>query len=452
MHWWGLLNMRSKGISYRYAGSVLALIGLLSGCATKKPPEAVLLPSIPHADTAHHDAGNHEAPPILWADAVFEPADCSGPYHYIEPVVQNDGAMNHVRVISDFGEFAAVGNEMARIRVTEVGAIATLREMKTREAYKRGVGQTVKDTALGPFRQARKILSNPLYAVAMVPGEIFKYLGIASGALDLLRHGLSKDQWKEFIGYYDARADLARQLGVNPYTTNPVLSQELDEVAWAFYSGAVPLDLAAEFLPGIPMTYHVGTGSATLGHAIDEIRPAGTRRKLRRMDVPSSTRKAYLENAVYTPRSRRALAGALFAIKNADNMEAFFRLAVQAATEDEAYACQRLAELILAYHEQVERIARVDEVDGTIAAQTVAGGTVAFLYADYLCWTPALARFSEGLPRRAPGAEAHVSRDLWISGIVSERARAELTKRGFTLQEDAFAHLAKMERTDAPTP
>jgi len=41
------------------------------------------------------------------------------------------------------------------------------------------------------------------------------------------------------LGYSEQRRQLAKQLRVDPYTTNKVLAEKLDEVAWAAFAGGL---------------------------------------------------------------------------------------------------------------------------------------------------------------------------------------------------------------------
>jgi len=50
--------------------------------------------------------------------------------------------------------------------------------------------------------------------------------------------------------YDDARRRVAKDLRVDPYTTNAPLARKLDEVAWAQWSGEFGLSMAVSLVPG----------------------------------------------------------------------------------------------------------------------------------------------------------------------------------------------------------
>jgi hypothetical protein len=44
------------------------------------------------------------------------------------------------------------------------------------------------------------------------------------------------------LAYGQVRQRLAKQIGVDPYTTNPILSEKLTNIAWVAFSGRVGLE------------------------------------------------------------------------------------------------------------------------------------------------------------------------------------------------------------------
>src|SRR5206468_10663856 len=50
------------------------------------------------------------------------------------------------------------------------------------------------------------------------------------------------------LGFQKERRDLAKSLGVDPYTTNPVLSEKLTDAAWVAFSGRFIIQTATSIL------------------------------------------------------------------------------------------------------------------------------------------------------------------------------------------------------------
>jgi hypothetical protein len=49
---------------------------------------------------------------------------------------------------------------------------------------------------------------------------------------------------QQLIGFSDTKRKMAIKLGVDPYSTNPVLQHELDGIAWASFAGGSTFYLA----------------------------------------------------------------------------------------------------------------------------------------------------------------------------------------------------------------
>lgn len=52
------------------------------------------------------------------------------------------------------------------------------------------------------------------------------------------------------LGIEDARRRIAKRLLVAPYTTNQILQEELNDVAWAVFSRGLGIDLVVSSIPG----------------------------------------------------------------------------------------------------------------------------------------------------------------------------------------------------------
>lgn len=420
---------------------VLAIASiLLPGCATSKTSlDAAATSSKPVSiAAAATPRAFFEAPPTFESMDVLDVEEACGELHFVHPVVWNDGYLHHHALYSLYGDFTAVGTERARVRLHEIAVTAQLEAMKGGKAGARGFGEGMKDTAFGPFRQVRKMLRNPLYAVAAVPGSIFKYADFLVGAVGALRHGVGKEEFKDLIGYKDAREDLAELLGVDPYTTNPALRQALNETAWGFYSGGLPIQILDDFMPGIPKL-NVGSGGMSIGSAIDEVRPSSRSRTLKSLVDDRAQRKAFREHPWYTPETERRLLNALRDARDAEGGGAFIAASMAAASEDDAYAYMRTAEMIGIYCDRVGDIDHVEMVGRFPIVQSPADGTRALLvYADYVVWTAAFA----GVVGVLEAGEVGAAKAVWVSGEVSIRTRYELDARGIPVFEHTFARPA----------
>jgi len=403
-------------------------------------------------EAAPSEPPEYETPPVFAPEELLPLELIAGPHHYVDDEVVNDGYTNHYMIQSDFGPFAAPGRELLEVRVQEIRAIAILREMKKSEAYRKGMQKSLKDAALAPFRQVKKMVTNPLYAVMVVPGEVGRAVSIFTDVRKLVQSGFNKKYFHDLIGFTSAKRELARRLEVDRNSPNPVLQEDLNDVAWAFYAGGAPLRLADRFMPslGIPHLELV-EGGGSIGEAVDtvvdEVKPKSTRKKLRRMGVGHTERKKFMHHPVYSPRRRRALVKALHEIEDADDRDAYIALALEAESEEETVALQRRAEMLAAYHARVTPITRIIVVDEFGLALTEDDKVIVPLFFDHLVWTQEVAQRMGALQGGKPAGVTLTGQEIWISGAASTRTHAEFADLGFAVTENAFSVLEEFEES-----
>ena len=448
MRAWRLLRGgRLSGRRYALAG-YLALL-LAAGCATPDGP-AVMGPAVPPLLAAYVEVPPYETPPVLAASGLFAPGDVSGEHHIVAEEVINDGYSNHYVIDSDFGEFYAIGHEKALERIQEVRAIAALREMKKSKAVKQGFNHNLKDAVLSPFKEVERIIRNPLHLVKVVPREIGRAIGLAGDLSVVLSRGLTKEAVKDFMGYYSAKRDLARRLGVDHNSPNEVLQVDLEDVAWSFYAGGVPFRVADQFLPSLPIpNLSIVEGGGSLGKIVDmvgdELTGKSTKSRLRRMDVPKPARKEFLKHEAYSTRNRQVLVRSLFYVKKAEGIPEFFQFVNGIDSVEEAYRMQRVADMMASYHSLYDSVAGLRASQDHALLLTEHGGLVVPLFYDHLAWTQGVASMMRNTAETVQEFELASAPEIRISGRMTPRCRTEVEALGFAVFENSKELLEEPE-------
>jgi hypothetical protein len=266
-----------------------------------------------------------EPPPVLRA-ADLVPADLlQGPHHRVEPQVPTDGLLAWFTITSSFGTFRVANPDMVRVRVGEVRALAELDKTTKSEVFAQALGAAAKRTG----RSLQAVVENPAETVKALPegvGRFFDRVGQAtrtgvqqgreqrqegSGELAGETAALAAG---EIFGYYDAWRRLAKRVGVDPYTTNPVLAKKLDEIAWAVFAGEFGIDRAVGIVPGL-------NAAAWFSDLVWETPPGDLRvmieKKLLELGAPPDAVDRFLRHRWYTLTLRTALVGGLDALSNA---------------------------------------------------------------------------------------------------------------------------------------
>jgi hypothetical protein len=411
----------------------------------------------------------YEPLPVLAARDLAPGVPLRGPRYTVEDAVTTDGFLARFTIRSDFGTFEARGPGMLERRLGEIAALEALEGIQTEEAVVQGArdgGQalgrdlgtlatrpveTVKAiptgvarfferTAdatrrgvqqLGDARAARQGAPAPAGPGARLPGAPE---GAPPGGPD---PGLARAAARaagrttlDLLGYDEVRRGLAKRLGVDPYTTNPVLRQRLDDVAWAAFAGHLGVDLVRSVVP----LARVLSATVVLTEWVWDTPPAELRlalgRALLALGAPQADADRFLRHGAYTLTLQAALVRALERMPAVPGRAGVLPLAVTVVSEEQARFVVGAAELLARYHETVEPVVRV-EVRGTLLGRT-RDGVVLPAPVDYLSWTESLERLAGGGPRPAPRR-----RTLWLTGQVSPRAREELARLGWTVRESA---------------
>src|SRR5262249_11788505 len=204
-----------------------------------------------------------EAPPVFRASDLLPPEMLAGPLFRVDDRVPTDGLLGHYTLRSSLGVFVAPGRELLRIRIAELPAIQHLEATSQTDVFLSAAA----NAATKPLEAAADIIQNPVRPVDAIPAGVSRFfdrveLGaekITQAASDPSQSGQAKAQETAqrigsatitALGFEQARRQLAKGLGVDPYTTNPVLAQKLTDVAWVSFSGRLGVNLLVSvFVP-----------------------------------------------------------------------------------------------------------------------------------------------------------------------------------------------------------
>ncbi len=231
-----------------------------------------------------------EAEPTLNAAAIVQPALLSAPNATVAPQAVVHGYMARFELSTPFGEVPAESVELLAIRQAEVPAIETLERASRSGAFAHALGGKMKKTG----KSVWQVVSHPIDTLAGLPSGVARYFrkqvqrwsGRAQSVGDRAAREFGADgdpfrapqapmsaaraplrgetatrrdkPWYGSIGkeigreakrqldYNTMRREMAKHLGVDPSSSNPLLRERLDTLAWAAvagnFSGGAALD------------------------------------------------------------------------------------------------------------------------------------------------------------------------------------------------------------------
>ncbi|GMU44873.1 MAG: hypothetical protein IT479_06030 [Xanthomonadales bacterium] len=416
--------------------------------------------------------GPFESAPTLASAELLPGFDLIGPgYRVAEqaPVVDYFGQF---QLRSDVGALLAEGSQVLRLRVRELEAVRALDRVGYSEVF---VG-AARRSAERPVEAVRQVGAEPVDTASGLPAGIGRYLVRAARNLrelaldlnDVARDAMAGDQEAapdgrpkkttgeraqrivtqatlRYIGYNKARRQIAREVGVDPYSTNPLLDERLDRLAWASWSGAKLTGLAIGMVGGV--------AGQLLGYARDayelvwELPPEDLKRRnlqvLAELGITGKPARDLVRHGrAFTLTQQTEFVELLRLPLFAGARRPLFELARHADREVHArFLIDALRMLLHAARSESPQTYAV--VVGTAPAlQRADGSHIIALPVDHLYWTREIAAFA--------WRDDLIGRHnlLLVAGNLSTAALDAFSRAGWSVRERVDPH-ASDEETDA---
>ena len=445
---------------------LLLLTGLVvARSPTGGPPSAAVQPEFPQRDHPIQPAP-YEPPPVLSA-AVFLPAEAlSGLHHRVADEVPSDGFVTRFTIESDFGAFEATSPSLALTRIHEIAALAELENFETQdlaeggfehsanrlkesfqhladdpEATLKGVPEGVGRffaragrAAKTGYQTIQDRRAEPDAPTAVLPGPGSRLPGAPltgsqrsadqPGSAEVAAR-LAGRTAADIFGYSEQRREIARRLGVDPYTDNPVLAERLDEVAWAAFSGGLGVTALQAIAPASSLI----TVTSSASNWVWETSPGDLRvhneRTLLGLGASSDDVDRLLRHPFFTTSVRTRLVKALDAMAGVADRATVMPLALSVTSTGQARFVAESAEMLARIHATDRRLERLF-LDGTVIA--LSGETLVVpAPVDAMSWSAELHGFAERVAGQ--GGE----RRMYIRGGATPLAQEQLAALGWTL-------------------
>ena len=397
-----------------------------------------------HATSAQETApaAGLEQPPTLSAAALLTPELLRGPSHRVRDHVLTDGYLAHFEIDTDFGLLRAAGVPQVRLRVAEADAIRKLVETSKSDLFAEGMKRSLEQ----PIDAVKNLATRPVETVKRVPqtvGHFFSKVGssIERGAGKVKQAVQNEEKPSagevgssvgesamRVAGFDKARLDTARQLGIDPYTDNRRLQEEIDKVTWAFFAGGLPLRIgAAAASAGIALTATNMVGLPDEIYALTQSELAlRDAKSLATMGVEEVVVKEFQIQPVLSTTRRHRIVKALEALPRANGRARVVELANSCATAEMAEFFIEALELLARRQAGGAADFRELQVFGRLPAGVLADGSLEVpAPVDYVTWTEQVAAFAG----RDDLGEA--PRRLVHTGVLSPAAAAGFAAAGW---------------------
>ena len=378
---------------------------------------------------------------------------------------------------TDVGGLVADGAEVLKLRVRELDAVRALERVSSSDVFV----EAMKRTGQRPITAVQQVATEPVATVSGLPAGVGRFLvrsalNIRDLALDLndaaidamaddendpdgddpanggeqqadLRMKSQKVATSaalRYIGYSKARREIARHVGADPYSTNPLLRERLDQLAWAAWSGSR--------LTGYALGLIGGAAAEAIGYAKDayelvwELPPEDLkRRNLQVLDElgisGKPARDLVRRSKAFTLTQQTEFIELLRLPLFAPARSSLFQQALQAEREVHARFLIDAMRLL--------RLVDADAASATVIGSSPAlrrtdGSFVIAIPVDYLHWTEEIAAFAW----RDDLIGSHNL--LLVTGSLSPQARDAFSMAGWSVRErvDVLTELPRVQSAE----
>lgn len=377
---------------------------------------------------------------------VLPPDMIAGPHYRLAPTTRTYVDLNYFVMQSDYGIFDAASDAMLRRLIRENHAITVLQGITLTDAYAKALAQA----ALSPVRGVADLVTRPVQTVEAVPTALFDVFQRVGEGVDTTLSGektaYEDSALAQALQMSSYKRDYAKQLGVDPYSTNPVLQKQLDAVAWAAAAGNLTISAATMATGAVAvqaLSYARNIEQAVNIVAAEPPAQLMIRNQaaLDQMGIDPGLKQEFLHQLQYSPRAKTILISALSAMQGTANRSALLEAALAAPDETYAIFYQQMAELLNAYDERIAPITKIARYNNLVVAYEQSGKAVILAPLDWVIWDARAARAAANI------AEAwHLKRggdtlELWITGTASQRFREEAEALGIRVREQVGRQL-----------
>jgi hypothetical protein len=418
---------------------------------------------------------SNETEPTLPAPALVQPALLSGPNFRVIPEVRVRGYMARFLIDTPYGPLTADSADLLAVRVSEIPALEALDRASKTDAFAHALAERGRKTGTA----VANVVAHPIDSVTGLPSGVVRYLrkqvdtwtGRAQSLADQTsRHAENRGDpfrapigpmtagrdrenddeaehdpkksraWyaragseagretKRYLKYSQQRREMAKYLGVDPNSTNPILNEMLDSLAWAAVGGNFSAGEALGAVTGTAATVISDSGKINqfvLEQEPEQLRETIHKRLLKYCSDDDSIR-SFLRRGAFSDTLRVALTESIENLGATESCNDVIELAATTRAEVEArYLTDALQQI--RRHVPAAVGGKLLVVGAALAWRSPDGAIVLPLPVDYLTWSHDIGDFFD------QSEFAVRNKTVLIAGEASMTAQRRLTERGWNL-------------------
>jgi hypothetical protein len=280
-----------------------------------------------------------ESPQVFAVD-LLSPSLLAGPQFQVAPEVELKGHQGSFKIKSDYGRLDADSVEILQQRVQEITALAELERLSGLKVFGKSAANSIKRTGSALYN----VFRNPEATAKAIPQGIKSKVSNTWASIKLKTKELGDDArgkirgdgappefnafladppvvpektWEEraksqgskfgldYIGYNRSRRELTKELGIDPYTSNPQIEDRLDAFAWSYLAGGATTGLTLGAITGGTAAGFVLAKTNTINKLVYDLPPEDLKKRnleeMKKIGLTSDTARNFVRNSTFTP-------------------------------------------------------------------------------------------------------------------------------------------------------
>ena len=399
----------------------LQVLSILLFCSSV----AMLFPSTLYA------AEDYEPARTLVASDILPESFFTSDKYKVEQQVKNDGLMNTYKVTSKYGDFEVTSTVALYKLIIEIEAIDAMQKVQESDTFTKSLKESGTNTADG----LKHLFTHPVESAKGASTGLTSLFSRAGESLHSSPGETEDSRMKQLIGFSKSKREIAQKYHVDVYSTNQVLQDQLNTLAWADYGGGMTLSIATLPLGGpASVVYSSSNAVRLLNDAIAVTPPSElkkqNRAKLTKMKIDPNLIDLFINNPHFSPRQQTYLVAALEAMSTASHREVALMVGLQAKDQDIAMDITTITMMQAGYNKNVAKIKDLYSAMRIMGVRDASGRTVLLVPVDYLTWNEMLAGALEASDKN-PGSS---KKEIWLLGTASDLAQTKLKEKGWQIQ------------------
>ncbi len=384
--------------------------------------------------TAAAAADPTEKPSDYKAADLLPPKIYNGANSQVLDPVTSDGYLFVYQMKSKWGQLRPVSTATLLERAHEFDAMAQMEKLKGSQEF----GKAVKGSVGKVVEGGVNLVTDPINTLNKTftgVGRMFSNIGTAIGGGG---QAGGDSTISEVSGYSKVKRQYAQHFGVDPYSRNPFLQDELKDIARAGFMGNTLTSLGLGAVGGAAGTViTVASSTQSLSSLVSqppEQVDDFCSDKLSKMGVSDDLSDVFRNNDNFTITERTAIVMDLDSMANTQNRQGFIKLATLTHDPDVGTFRRRQADMYAAYNLKVKQLASFQFQNNYAAALENDGTVVVMAPVDRLLWTDDMAAYITAASAQVSSAP---KKRLWLEGTASPLALQNLAKAGWEVKQKA---------------